>query len=348
MAGELTKLKRKRTSKRNIIIKNLLKDIDEIVSQPFSENVRVEDSCLLESLSEVQLLVKELDELIIDKIEVEEDLEQDEEEALHFNLKVKRCKERLRVFLQKHSEDSLTTVSVSRETGVKLPKLTIKSFNGDPVNWKNFIESFEAAVDSKDSLSNVEQFTYLKGYLSNLALQCIEGFPLTNENYTEALKLLKERYGNPQLIISSHMNSLIKLDNVANAGVKDLRHLYDKIEFNTRALKSVGISSDHFGPLLIPIVLEKLPNVIRLQVSRRLGKDNWNIELFLKCISEEISARENFEFLKEQEQYEYKEKTVVSASLLVKQKEIVCVFCKRKGHYSDRCLIVTDVLLSAK
>ena len=46
--------------------------------------------------------------------------------------------------------------------------------------------------------------------------------------------------------------------------------------------------------------------------------------------------RENFEFLKEQEQYEDKEKTVISASLLVKQKEIVCVFCKIKGHYSNK------------
>ena len=79
MAAELTKLKRKWTSKRNVIIKNLLKDIDEILSQPFSENVRVEGLCLLESLSEVQLVFKELDELIIDKIEVEEDLEKDKE-----------------------------------------------------------------------------------------------------------------------------------------------------------------------------------------------------------------------------------------------------------------------------
>ena len=37
------------------------------------------------------------------------------------------------------------------------------------------------------------------------ALQTIEGLPLTNQNYTNAKDLLKARYGNPQLIISSHM-----------------------------------------------------------------------------------------------------------------------------------------------
>ena len=184
--------------------------------------------------------------------------------------------------------------SVNRATGVKLPKLTLKSFDGDAINWKTFIESFDAAVDSKEHLSNIEKFKYLKGYLKNSALQCIEGFPLTNENYTEAMRVLKERYGNPQLIVSSHMNNLLKLEKVNSSNVYQLRALYDRIESNVRALTSVGICSDHFGPLLIPIVLEKLPNVIRVQISRKLGKNNWSIEDFLSCISEEISARESF------------------------------------------------------
>ena len=140
----------------------------------------------------------------------------------------KGVKEQLRTFLQKENEDTLTTVSVSRCTGVKLPELTIKKFNGDLVNWKNFLESFEAAVDIKESLSNVENFTYLKGYLSESAQQSIEWFSLTNNNYTQAMILLKERYGNPQLIVSSHMNALIKLERINGSNVKDLRQLYDK------------------------------------------------------------------------------------------------------------------------
>ena len=344
MATELTKLKRKRTSKRNVITKNLLGNIDIYLESPYSEGIRVDASCLLESLNEVQKIVKELDELIINKIEEEVELEKDEEESLIFDLKIKRGKEQLRTFLQKHNEDTLTTVSVSRYTGVKLPKLTIKKFNGDPVNWKNFIQSFEAAVDSKESLSNVEKFTYLKGYLSDSALQSIEGFPLTNDNYTQAMILLKERYGNPQLIVSSHMNALIKLERINGSNVKDLRQLYDKIESNARALRSVGIDPKHFGPLLIPIVLEKLPNVIRLQISRKLGKDNWDVEDFLKCINEEISARESYEFLKSQDNGDNEDrKSNTTSSLLIKQKEIICAFCDNKGHYSDKCTIVTDV-----
>ena len=50
------------------------------------------------------------------------------------------------------------------------------------------------------------------------------------------------------------MNNLIKLDKVMTCDVSQLRHLYDKIENNVRALNALGIDSENFGPLLIPIV----------------------------------------------------------------------------------------------
>ena len=59
------------------------------------------------------------------------------------------------------------------------------------------------------------------------------------------------------------------------------------------------ISYQHFGLLLIPIILERLPNTIKLEISRKLGEENWNIQQFLLVIHEEISARENFEYLKQ-------------------------------------------------
>ena len=63
----------------------------------------------------------------------------------------------------------------------------------------------------------------------------------------------------------------------------------------------MGINSDHFGPFLIPIVLEKLPNVIHLQIRCKLGKNNWNIEEFFVAINAEITAREKSKKLKHDE-----------------------------------------------
>ena len=70
------------------------------------------------------------------------------------------------------------------------------------MNWKTFIECFRATVDNNEDLTNIEKFTYLKGYLNENAMQVIEGLPLSNDNYNQALKLLESRYANPQLIVN--------------------------------------------------------------------------------------------------------------------------------------------------
>ena len=83
--------------------------------------------------------------------------------------------------------------STVRNDWVKLQKIVLRKFIGDPLDWKSFNETFEAAVHRSDSISSIEKFTYLKTYLDKSALQAIEGFPLKNENYTAAWELLDQR-----------------------------------------------------------------------------------------------------------------------------------------------------------
>ena len=100
------------------------------------------------------------------------------------------------------------------------------------LRWKQFEESFEAAVHTNESISNLAKFTYLIGYLEKAPLQAVEDLSLTNDTYIQAWELLKERHGNPQLIISTHMNELIKLNKVNGSNVTELRELYNRIESN--------------------------------------------------------------------------------------------------------------------
>ena len=135
------------------------------------------------------------------------------------------------------------------------------------------------------------------------------------------------------------MNNLIKLIPIIQPSVKEMRKLHDTIESNVRAL-SLGINYQQFGPLLVPILLEKLPNTIKLQISRKLGKENWNIKQFLSAINQEITARENFEYLK-QNSFDSKEesKNFTTSSLHAQPRLKKCVFCKCEDHYSDQLLL---------
>ena len=102
----------------------------------------------------------------------------------------------------KELESNTTAV---KTTGMKLPKFTLTAFNGDPLKWNSFNETFDAAVDSQESLSTIEKLSYLTGHLEGSADDYVRGFSLTSKNYMEARKLLEQRFENRQVIISTHM-----------------------------------------------------------------------------------------------------------------------------------------------
>ena len=58
--------------------------------------------------------------------------------------------------------------------------------------WQQFYDTFEAAIDKNENLSNVQKFTYLQGYLEGPVLKYIGGMTLSSENYIQALKQLKD------------------------------------------------------------------------------------------------------------------------------------------------------------
>ena len=148
---------------------------------------------------------------------------------------------------------------------------------GDRKTWQTFWDSFSSPVHRNASLTNVDKFNYLRSLLDGLAhdLNSLTGLPLTQLNYKEATEILTERFGNKQIIvISSHMEALLKLQPVDTMpNVKGIRGALDNLGIQARGLHALGIDSAQYGALLIPIFMEKLPEELRLIVSRE-HKDN--------------------------------------------------------------------------
>ena len=138
-----------------------------------------------------------------------------------------------------------------------LPKLNLPTFSGNPLNWSTFWNSFEAAVHSNTTLGGVQKFIYLKAQLTGDALRAIAGFPLSNVNYEQAIKLLKERFAQPSKIISAHMQALLDIANPANQ-LTSLQLFYDTMENHVRGLESLRRSHESYGDLLVPIILGKI------------------------------------------------------------------------------------------
>ena len=57
---------------------------------------------------------------------------------------------------------------------VRLPKLELPTFHGDPVNWPPFWDAFDAAVNKDEDLTDGQKFQYFRYYLSGEV--CTFGF----------------------------------------------------------------------------------------------------------------------------------------------------------------------------
>ena len=103
----------------------------------------------------------------------------------------------------------------------------------------------------------------------------------------------KERYGDPQKIINAHIDALVNLPIVENAlDLKAVRHLYDEVEANVRALSAPCCKAEEYGGLLLPLMFHKIPEEIRLSICNKVSKESWNLEAVLKKLKQELSKRE--------------------------------------------------------
>ena len=154
-------------------------------------------------------------------------------------------------------------------------------------------QAFESAVHKNPNLSSVDKFNYLKSLLTGTAQSSVAGLALTSANYEKAVDLLKQRFGNRQMVISSHIEVLTKLPKVESIGeVKKLRSLYDTVESHVRGLEGMEISSEMYGCFLTTIVMQKLPEEFRIAITRNLESETWNLKDILVEFHKELQLRE--------------------------------------------------------
>ena len=115
---------------------------------------------------------------------------------------------------------------------------------------------------------------------------------MTNDNYKGVLEILQNRYGNTQQIIAAHINALVKMSSVNNEWLRWLRKFFDDVTSRVKSLVKLGVESRTHGLLLCPIILETLPQELRLIISRNNNENNWNFTKILDLINAELKARE--------------------------------------------------------
>ena len=90
--------------------------------------------------------------------------------------------------------------------GIRLPKIVVPTFDGNPLKWMTFWQQFEISVHSKDQQTEVEKVAYLRHVLKGRPVeQVVQGLAQMADTYKEAISCLQSCYDQPRLIHQVHV-----------------------------------------------------------------------------------------------------------------------------------------------
>ncbi|CAG7816910.1 unnamed protein product, partial [Allacma fusca] len=150
-------------------------------------------------------------------------------------------------------------------TDVKLPKLELPTFSGDPFEWLSFHDLFTASIHNNAALKGSQKMQYLVSACGGQALDMIKSFPVSDGNYDEAWDILKARYQNTRELVNSILRKFCGQANLKEEDGPSLRKLIDTSLECVRSLKILKMPTSHWDALLVHIIGEKLDAETRRQ-----------------------------------------------------------------------------------
>eukprot|EP00795_Rhopilema_esculentum_P017366 gene17366-biopygen6317 len=361
-------------NKLNRVLEADERDSDtEIILKQLKQNIN-------ESYVEVKQLDREIRDLMIDTDASDEECEREAVDASEINEKATLALLKVDEYFSKKDEESgggsLKSASRfssqnslcsektvdsersgqsaknSKRVKVRLPKLELKKFGGRVTDWQEFWDSFKSAIHDDGNMANVDKFKYLRSFLEEPARSVIAGFPLTEADYQAAIDLLQKRYAKPSVIKRTHINEMINLPSVfSEKNVTRLRSLHDTVEMHYRGLEALGVDKESYSSVVVPTLMEKIPEVIRHNMIR-FGTNHldWTVDEFIISLEKELEVRESHvPILKQQQQpqplqqqslssrrMEFRGKPSASALFVGKSYEKKCVFCL-ESHPAECC-----------
>ena len=186
------------------------------------------------TLKQIIEIVKEIDGQILDKTEEDSAINKEIEETTDLKEYIQECLVMIDLTTKKGEvkkpdaatgnqntsppvQNNQSESQVSKEASIKLPKIQLQDFYGNPLDYPAFWDAFESTIDANPQLSPVNKFNYLKGMLKGQAEAAISDLKITADNYKIALDILQSRFGNTDFIISAHMEQLVGMPGVASS-----------------------------------------------------------------------------------------------------------------------------------
>ena len=162
-----------------------------------------------------------------------------------------------------------TVATATRATSASLLTLTlphaeVQTFDGDPVNYCNFICSFENLIEAKMKNSSTRLYylvQYTFGDVQELTWSCLSMQP--EEGYQEARRLLKARYGQNHKIVTTYVSQVTNGPPIRHKGGQALQKFSVFLTSCKNTLQEIDCLNKVENPDSLQRVIERLPFQLR-------------------------------------------------------------------------------------
>ncbi|KRX72590.1 hypothetical protein T06_1513 [Trichinella sp. T6] len=200
---------------------------------------------------------------------------------------------------------------------------------GHEGRFREFWDQFEASVHQQTDFSDAPKMAYLRGCLTDVALDALQGLSAANQGYEIAVQRLKGRFDRPQVAVRQHI--LRSFHTLSKSS--DLSAICDECHREMYSLTALGKDSRNGGlsaaEVMIAFALARLPNSVRVQWGK-LTMENGSLVAdlpgFLRFLQEQVELADTTGGGRE---------TQKTVAFLHSAVEPLCGFCQKQHTIAD-------------
>ena len=162
-------------------------------------------------------------------------------------------------------EEFIDKMALTIKQGFSLPKKELAIFDGDPLEYWNFIKLFKTSIVSINAASESEKLMYLLQYTSGVAKDTIKCclYKDPSLGYQTARRLLEERFGHPFRIASQYVTKLTEGPPLKPSDRTGLLAFADQLKDCENTLESIGYLDEINSADNLRRIVQRLPFHLR-------------------------------------------------------------------------------------
>ena len=183
---------------------------------------------------------------------------------------------------------------IDQQQRATLPKRVIPTFGGNLLDYRMFIQAFEAGIECKEPDSRSRLF-YLEQHTCGTAKELVRSCQHMNPEagYKRARELLDEKFGQRHRLAMAYVDRVLSAESLKNEDVAGLENFSILLASCKNSLKAIGYLNKIENPESMRRIIEKLP--FKLQERwRDVADDIMNVktrEVTIEDISSFVDKR---------------------------------------------------------